>query len=104
MRCIVENDLLLRLTVAETVPVPQVEPEELCHVCSVYTGSETLVCGVCYRVFHEGCLAKIGQWSGPPDILASSSMWSCHQCVSLCLSFHQHVELSSVCKSVCPSQ
>ncbi|XP_076440079.1 uncharacterized protein LOC143279790 [Babylonia areolata] len=59
------------------------EPEELCHVCSVYTGSETLLCGVCYRVFHEGCLAKIGQWSGPPDLLANSGMWSCHQCANL---------------------
>lgn len=61
----------------------KVEPEELCHVCSVYTGSETLLCGVCYRVFHEGCLAKIGQWSGPPDLLANSGMWSCHQCANL---------------------
>ena len=61
----------------------QVEPEELCHVCSVYTGSETLVCGVCYRVFHQSCLAKIGQWSGPAELQDTGDMWSCHQCVSV---------------------
>lgn len=62
----------------------KVQPEELCHVCSVYTGCETLVCGVCYRLYHQGCLSKIGQWTGPPDLLTSASgIWTCHQCSNL---------------------
>lgn len=61
----------------------KVEPEELCHVCSVYTGSESLVCGVCYRMFHESCLAKIGQWSSTPEAGTQPVMWTCHQCANL---------------------
>lgn len=65
----------------------QVQPEELCHVCSVYTGRETYPCRICYKVYHEGCLRKLGQCKDP----ASSALlkravkpvgWSCHKCVS----------------------
>lgn len=66
----------------------KVQPEELCHVCSVYTGRETYPCRICYKVYHEGCLRKLGQCKDP----ASSALlkravkpvgWSCHKCDNL---------------------
>lgn len=66
----------------------KIQPEELCHVCSVYTGRETYPCRICYKVYHEGCLRKLGQCRDP----ASSSLlkralkpigWSCHKCDNL---------------------
>ncbi|KAK7100423.1 uncharacterized protein [Littorina saxatilis] len=83
-------DRMQRVDTTDLLPVDiaffqdgKVEPEELCHVCGVFTGCEVLLCGVCYRAYHQGCLAKIGQWSGAPDLLTTAGMWSCHQCSTL---------------------
>ncbi|PVD23361.1 hypothetical protein C0Q70_16629 [Pomacea canaliculata] len=60
----------------------RVQPEELCHICSVYTGSETMTCGVCYRTYHESCLSKIGQWCDSHKS-EPGTLWTCHQCANL---------------------
>ncbi|KAK3098733.1 hypothetical protein FSP39_022535 [Pinctada imbricata] len=77
----------------EPVEIPygckaKVEPEELCHVCSVYTGRETYPCRICYKVYHEGCLRKLGQCSDPASsVLLRRALkpvgWSCHECDDL---------------------
>lgn len=64
----------------------QVEPEELCHVCSVYTGRETYPCRICYKVYHESCLRKLGQCNDPASSVLlkralKSTGWSCQNCV-----------------------
>ncbi|XP_046357951.2 PHD finger protein 24-like isoform X2 [Haliotis rufescens] len=59
-------------------------PDSLCHICSVYTGSEVYSCAVCYRVYHESCLSKIGQCQNEAvrylHASQSASGWSCHLC------------------------
>lgn len=66
----------------------KVEPEELCHVCSVYTGRETYPCRICYKVFHESCLRKLGQCNDPASsVLLKKALkatgWSCQNCDDL---------------------
>ncbi|XP_061193286.1 uncharacterized protein LOC133201504 [Saccostrea echinata] len=66
----------------------KVEPEELCHVCSVYTGRETYPCRICYKVYHESCLRKLGQCNDPASsVLLKKALkptgWSCQNCDDL---------------------
>ncbi|CAH1773900.1 unnamed protein product [Owenia fusiformis] len=66
----------------------KVESEELCHICAVYTGSETYPCRICPRVYHESCLRKIGHCSSPEssNLLQKAHEpigWSCYKCDNL---------------------
>lgn len=66
----------------------KVEPEELCDICSVYTGRETYPCRICLKVYHEGCLRKLGHCCDPASsILLKRALkpigWSCHNCDNL---------------------
>ena len=66
----------------------QVENEELCSICSVYTGVEVHPCHVCSKVFHELCLKKKGKLYDHTDLDAfrkanTDEGWSCHDCVSV---------------------
>ncbi|XP_060068517.1 PHD finger protein 24-like [Ylistrum balloti] len=63
----------------------KVRPEELCHICSVYTGRETYPCRICCKVYHEGCLHKLGYCKDPASCLLLKRAlkpkgWSCHEC------------------------
>ncbi|BFZ16923.1 hypothetical protein BsWGS_19962 [Bradybaena similaris] len=69
------------------VPLHGVEeprPDDICYICEVYTGSHVRACRVCYRAYHDSCLAKIGQpLTESSRQLLAADKWSCHQCVSL---------------------
>ncbi|CAH1238760.1 PHF24 [Branchiostoma lanceolatum] len=66
----------------------QVESDDLCSVCGVYTGNEIYPCRVCSKVYHEICLQKIGQCQDRDalGLLARAKTnigWSCHECETL---------------------
>lgn len=71
----------------------QVESEELCSICSVYTGVEVHPCRVCCKAFHELCLKKKGKLHDHTEQEAfrkanTEKGWSCHDCVSLIEKFY----------------
>ncbi|ESO92631.1 hypothetical protein LOTGIDRAFT_233073 [Lottia gigantea] len=62
-------------------------PDELCQICSVFTGKIKFLCKICYQVYHLGCLQKIEQHEPSPVVCylnrADTELgWSCHSCVS----------------------
>ncbi|XP_039217419.1 PHD finger protein 24 [Crotalus tigris] len=66
----------------------QVTNEEMCEVCEVWTADSLLPCRVCTKVYHDGCLQRMGLLS--PDeaseaIEAAHSTvgWSCYHCDNL---------------------
>ncbi|XP_015685143.1 PHD finger protein 24 [Protobothrops mucrosquamatus] len=66
----------------------QVTNEEMCEVCEVWTADSLLPCRVCTKVYHDGCLRRMGLLS--PDeaseaIEAAHSTvgWSCYHCDNL---------------------
>ncbi|XP_041359729.1 uncharacterized protein LOC121376031 [Gigantopelta aegis] len=63
----------------DTDEVFQDDPDDLCHICSVYTGGTLFTCRVCLHVYHESCLRKIGQ-DGNSAQFRSKGHWSCHIC------------------------
>lgn len=70
----------------------QVENEELCSICNVYTAVEVHPCRVCCKVFHELCLKKKGKLYDRTELEAfrkanTDKGWSCHDCVSVIKKF-----------------
>ncbi|XP_064625182.1 PHD finger protein 24-like isoform X2 [Lineus longissimus] len=66
----------------------KVQSDKLCHVCSVYTGSETYPCRICTRVYHESCLRTIGHCQdtvSTAQLLRAKEIvgWSCPNCDTL---------------------
>lgn len=71
----------------------QVENEELCSICSVYTGVEVHPCRVCCKVFHELCLKKKDKLYDHTELdtfrkANTDKGWSCHDCVSVIKKFY----------------
>ncbi|XP_061463328.1 PHD finger protein 24 [Rhineura floridana] len=66
----------------------QVTNDEMCEVCEVWTAESLLPCRVCTRVYHDGCLHRMGFL--PQDSAAevteaahSEAGWSCYSCDNL---------------------
>lgn len=67
---------------------PQVVNDEMCDVCEVWTAESLFPCRVCTRVFHDGCLRRVGYIQGDSatevtETANTETGWSCHYCVSL---------------------
>ncbi|XP_070563971.1 PHD finger protein 24-like [Ptychodera flava] len=84
----------------ESVDIPYMPPDgweslenknsedELCIVCGVFTGTELYPCRVCDKVYHEGCLSKIGKLNDSISLRMIEKAntvvgWSCHECENL---------------------
>lgn len=66
----------------------QVVNDEMCDVCEVWTAESLFPCRICTRVFHDGCLRRMGyiQGDGAAEVTETAHTetgWSCHYCVSL---------------------
>ncbi|XP_070592537.1 PHD finger protein 24 [Erythrolamprus reginae] len=66
----------------------QVTNDEMCEVCEVWTADSLLPCRVCTKVYHDGCLQRMGLLS-PAEVsdaiqAAHSAVgWSCYHCDNL---------------------
>ncbi|KAG8131348.1 hypothetical protein E2320_017906 [Naja naja] len=63
----------------------QVTNEEMCEVCEVWTADSLLPCRVCTKVYHDGCLLRMGLLSPAKPSEATEAAhsavgWSCYHC------------------------
>ncbi|KFP30968.1 Protein KIAA1045, partial [Colius striatus] len=64
---------------SEPLPVaPQVLNDEMCEICEVWTAESLFPCRVCSRVYHDGCLRRMGYLQDD-----SAGGWSCYYCDNL---------------------
>ncbi|XP_025029346.1 PHD finger protein 24 [Python bivittatus] len=66
----------------------QVANDEMCEVCEVWTAESLLPCRVCTRVYHDGCLRRMGLLSkdGAAEAIEAAHStvgWSCYHCDNL---------------------
>ncbi|XP_003227989.3 PHD finger protein 24 [Anolis carolinensis] len=66
----------------------QVTNDEMCEVCEVWTAETLLPCRVCTRVYHDGCLRRMGFLpdGDATEVLEGAHTetgWSCHCCDNL---------------------
>ncbi|KAF6126376.1 PHD finger protein 24 [Phyllostomus discolor] len=67
---------------------PRVVNDEMCDVCEVWTAESLFPCRVCSRVFHDGCLRRMGYIQGDgaaevTEMAHTETGWSCHYCDNL---------------------
>uniref|UniRef100_A0A8C5SJ54 PHD finger protein 24 n=1 Tax=Laticauda laticaudata TaxID=8630 RepID=A0A8C5SJ54_LATLA len=66
----------------------QVTNDEMCEVCEVWTADSLLACRVCTKVYHDGCLQRMGLLSPaePSEAIEAAHSavgWSCYHCDNL---------------------
>uniref|UniRef100_A0A9L0IWE9 PHD finger protein 24 n=1 Tax=Equus asinus TaxID=9793 RepID=A0A9L0IWE9_EQUAS len=69
-------------------PREPVVNDEMCDVCEVWTAESLFPCRVCTRVFHDGCLRRMGYIQGDSaaevtEMAHTETGWSCHYCDNL---------------------
>ncbi|XP_010617580.1 PHD finger protein 24 isoform X2 [Fukomys damarensis] len=69
-------------------PREPVVNDEMCDICEVWTAESLFPCRVCTRVFHDGCLRRMGyiQEDSAAEVIEmahSETGWSCHYCDNL---------------------
>ncbi|XP_059780956.1 PHD finger protein 24 isoform X2 [Balaenoptera ricei] len=69
-------------------PREPVVNDEMCDVCEVWTAESLFPCRVCTRVFHDGCLHRVGYIQGDSaaevtETAHTETGWSCHYCNNL---------------------
>ncbi|XP_003470893.1 PHD finger protein 24 isoform X2 [Cavia porcellus] len=69
-------------------PREPVVNDEMCDICEVWTAESLFPCRVCTRVFHDGCLRRMGylQEDGSAAVMEmahTETGWSCHYCDNL---------------------
>lgn len=73
---------------AEQLPIsPQVLNDEMCEICEVWTAESLFPCRVCSRVYHDGCLRRMGYLQNDSAVEVTETAhtetgWSCYYCVS----------------------
>ncbi|KAJ7335124.1 hypothetical protein JRQ81_013065 [Phrynocephalus forsythii] len=82
-------------------PREQVTNDEMCEVCEVWTAESLLPCRVCTRVYHDGCLHRMGflpRGEATQAVLEAAHTetgWSCPCCDNLNLLLTEE-EMSSL--------
>ncbi|XP_036117044.1 PHD finger protein 24 isoform X2 [Molossus molossus] len=69
-------------------PRETVVNDEMCDVCEVWTAESLFPCRVCTRVFHDGCLHRMGyiqegSAAEVTEMAHTETGWSCHYCDNL---------------------
>ncbi|XP_053153651.1 PHD finger protein 24 isoform X2 [Hemicordylus capensis] len=69
-------------------PREQVANEEMCEVCEVWTAESLFPCRVCTRVYHDGCLRRMGflpheRATEALEAAHTETGWSCYYCDNL---------------------
>ncbi|NXE25818.1 PHF24 protein, partial [Ardeotis kori] len=74
---------------AEQLPIsPQVVNDEMCEICEVWTAESLFPCRVCSRVYHDGCLRRMGYLQNDSAVEVTETAhtetgWSCYYCDNL---------------------
>uniref|UniRef100_A0A8C0ANB7 KIAA1045 RING finger domain-containing protein n=1 Tax=Buteo japonicus TaxID=224669 RepID=A0A8C0ANB7_9AVES len=74
---------------SEQLPVsPQVLNDEMCEICEVWTAESLFPCRVCSRVYHDGCLRRMGYLQNDSAVEVTETAhtetgWSCYYCDNL---------------------
>ncbi|KAM4809054.1 PHD finger protein 24 [Rhinophrynus dorsalis] len=88
--------------------------DEMCEICEVWTAESLYPCRICCRVFHDGCLRRMGflRNDNPQEVteMAHTEIgWSCYYCDNLNLllteeEMYSLMETFSQCKVIpeCP--
>ncbi|XP_010294281.1 PREDICTED: protein KIAA1045 homolog, partial [Phaethon lepturus] len=68
----------------------QVLNDEMCEICEVWTAESLFPCHVCSRVYHDGCLCRMGylQNNSATEMMErvhTKTGWSCYYCDNLSL-------------------
>ncbi|KAM9098871.1 PHD finger protein 24 isoform 2-T4 [Sarcophilus harrisii] len=68
--------------------VQKVINDEMCEICEVWTAESLFPCRICTRVFHDGCLRRMGYLQGDSTMevteMAHTEIgWSCYYCNNL---------------------
>lgn len=66
---------------------PQILNDEMCEICEVWTAESLFPCRVCSRVYHDGCLRRMGYLQNDSAVEVTETAhtetgWSCYYCVS----------------------
>ncbi|NWQ93466.1 PHF24 protein, partial [Burhinus bistriatus] len=67
---------------------PQVLNDEMCEICEVWTAESLFPCRVCSRVYHDGCLRRMGYLQNDSAVEVTETAhtetgWSCYYCDNL---------------------
>ncbi|NWH70066.1 PHF24 protein, partial [Piaya cayana] len=67
---------------------PQALNDEMCEICEVWTAESLFPCRVCSRVYHDGCLRRMGYLQNDSAVEVTETAhtetgWSCYYCDNL---------------------
>lgn len=80
---------------SEHLPIPpQILNDEMCEICEVWTAESLFPCRICPRVYHDGCLRRMGYLQKDSAVEVTETAhtetgWSCYYCVSAWSRGHQ---------------
>ncbi|XP_069482920.1 PHD finger protein 24 isoform X1 [Ambystoma mexicanum] len=86
----------------------QVTNDEMCEICEVWTAEHLFPCRVCSRVFHDGCLRRMGYLRDDNTLEVTETAhtetgWSCNYCDNLNLLLTEE-EMYSLMETFCQSK
>ncbi|NXP06027.1 PHF24 protein, partial [Thinocorus orbignyianus] len=66
----------------------QVLNDEMCEICEVWTAESLFPCRICSRVYHDGCLRRMGYLQNDSAVEVTETAhtetgWSCYYCDNL---------------------
>ncbi|XP_063812405.1 PHD finger protein 24-like [Pseudophryne corroboree] len=64
----------------------EITDDEMCEICEVWTAESLYPCRICSRVFHDGCLHRMGYLRNDnalevTEMAHTETGWSCYYCV-----------------------
>ncbi|KAM4709273.1 PHD finger protein 24 isoform 1-T2 [Discoglossus pictus] len=92
----------------------EITNDEMCEICEVWTAESLYPCRICSRVFHDGCLRRMGYLRNDnalevTEMAHTETGWSCYYCDNLNLllteeEMYSLMETFSQCKVIpeCP--
>ncbi|NXL52939.1 PHF24 protein, partial [Podilymbus podiceps] len=71
-----------------TGPCRAVINDEMCEICEVWTAESLFPCRICSRVYHDGCLRRMGYLQKDSAVEVTETAhtetgWSCYYCDNL---------------------
>ncbi|XP_072269687.1 PHD finger protein 24 [Pyxicephalus adspersus] len=66
----------------------EIANDEMCEICEVWTAESLYPCRICSRVFHDGCLRRMGYLRNDnalevTEMAHTETGWSCYYCDNL---------------------
>ncbi|XP_056403378.1 PHD finger protein 24 [Hyla sarda] len=88
----------------------EITNDEMCEICEVWTAESLYPCRICFRVFHDGCLHRMGYLHDDnalevTEMAHTETGWSCYYCDNLNLllteeEMYSLMETFSQCKVI----